>query len=304
MKKRSKTFVYSLTVLVLFTLINSGCSELVKRAGMGITPTPTRGSTTIAIPQMWEMEKRSAYQSYVQQNIQAGKTKVGWQAIFNTKSANEAQKQMLDYAQQLFKSLADAKKLSVLTPAAVYGERGLVENETVLDINVVQYTDGLAHYFVQTQAGAQKHIFLMEPQGTAHELYLMTQDKDGKWRFDLDSSQASELFKQNMLTTIQWITPRQFTQTEWQTLTPDQKNLVQRQYTEIRSNEQPEKVEDALTKGPVWVFMPVIAWEAPLGVQTILIEPGNLTVHIERNARYEVGSLERGQFIMLPISKP
>ncbi len=58
-----------------------------------------------------------------------------------------------------------------------------------------------------------------------------------------------------------------------------------------------------VAKGPTWLTVPVIDWNAKNGTQTIYINPASFDVHVEENSAYLPGKTDRGVMLLLPLGK-
>jgi hypothetical protein len=99
---------------------------------------------------------------------------------------------------------------------------------------------------------------------------------------------------------VQWVTVRLLTQQDKQTLSEEAWTALQEQYAEMNKG---ANLDDALTNGPTWMTVPVIAWNAQNGLQTIYINPSSFDIHIEHNLAYLSGKPERGITLLLPLGK-
>ena len=79
--------------------------------------------------------------------------------------------------------------------------------------------------------------------------------------------------------------------------------MLEGQYADLRSPTQPVTLKAALDKGPAWVFIPVIAWDAQFGKSTGLINPATFALHVEENPAYTPNSTERGILLRLPLGE-
>ena len=103
------------------------------------------------------------------------------------------------------------------------------------------------------------------------------------------------------LQTVQWVTMRLLTPPEKQTLSAEAWMALQAQYAEMNVK---ASLDDTLAKGPTWITIPVIAWNAQNGGQTIFVNPSSFDLFIEQNPSYVSGKTERGITLLLPLGKP
>jgi hypothetical protein len=222
--------------------------------------------------------------------------------VDNTSTVSGAQQQA-QYFQQVFVKTAKDKKIFVLTDKGTLGQRGLNPGESSQKVIAIQYPDGLAAGFVLTHDKTSNHTYFIDPQGAAFELYLFIQSSTGPVIFETNTAKADAVLKSPDLTVAQWITPRKTTSQEFATLSPEVQALLEGLYADLRSPDQPATLKAALDKGPGWVFLPVITWDAQFGKSTGLINPATFALHVEENPAYTPNSTDRSILLRLPLGE-
>jgi hypothetical protein len=224
----------------------------------------------------------------------------GLPTIIDINSPGSGAQQQVDYFRQVLNTVSASKQINVLTQNADYASRALLADETMQNIIVIQYVDSLTTAFILTSEKNGEHIYFIDPQGSAFELYLFAQDNTGTIFFESDPTKAQAILDMPNLTTVQWIAVRQLTSQDQQKLPADAWAYLQAQYAEMNKE---AKLNDAIAKGPVWMTVPVMTWEAQVGPQTIYINPASFDVHLEQNSAYQQGKTDRGVTLLLPLGK-
>jgi len=225
---------------------------------------------------------------------------VGLPTIIDMNSPGSGAQQQVTYFNQVLDTVSKSKQINVLTTTANYASRALLPGETVQNTIVIQYVDSLTTAFALNTEKNGAHTYFIDPQGSAFELYLFAQNSAGIIFFENDPTQAQTILNMPDLTTVQWFTVRQLTLQDKQKLPAEVWTFLQAQYAGINKE---AKLDDAVANGPTWLTVPVIAWSAQNGTQTIYINPSSFDVHVEENSTYLPGKTDRGVMLLLPLGK-
>jgi hypothetical protein len=225
---------------------------------------------------------------------------VGLPTIVDKSSPGSGAQQQVDYFRQVLDTVSASKQINTLTPNADYAMRGLLPGETVQNVIVIQYVDSLTTAFILTSESNGAHTYFIDPQGSVFELYLFAQNNNGTIFFESDPSKAQTILDMPDLTSAQWITVRQLTSQDKTRFSAADWAFLQAQYTEMTKE---VTLDDAVAKGPVWLTVPVMTWDAQHGTQTTYISPASFDVHVEQNSAYLPGKTDRGVTLILPLGK-
>jgi hypothetical protein len=225
---------------------------------------------------------------------------VGVPTIVDVSTPGSGAQQQVSYYKQALDAVSKSKKINVLTQKAEYAKRSLLPGETIQNIIVAHFGDSLTTAFFLSTEKNSSHTYMVDSQGSAFELYLFAQNSAGTTFFESDPAKVQPILDMPDLQTVQWVTMRLLTQPDKQMLPAEAWMALQAQYAETNIE---ASLDDALAKGPTWITVPVIAWNAQNGGQTIFVNPSSFELFIEQNPSYVSGKTERGITLLLPLGK-
>jgi len=295
-------FTRLITILLAVFMVMTPACNVPFKTGVSSTVTVVQeisGSTPQAtfIP---TAEFFTPFQQFVSSLQTRHKAPVGVPTIIDVSSPGSGAQQQVSYYKQVLDAVSKSKKINVLTQKAEYAKRSLLPGETIQNIIVVHFGDSLTTAFFLSTEKNSSHTYMVDSQGSAFELYLFAQNSAGTTFFESDPAKVQSILDMPDLQTVQWVTMRLLSQPDKQKLSAEAWMALQAQYAEMNLE---ASLNDALAKGPTWITVPVITWNAQNGGQTIFVDPSSFDIFIEQNPSYVSGKTERGITLLLPLGK-
>jgi len=302
MRSQKKHLNKLLAVLLAVIMLGIPACNVPFNTGVSFTPTAVREVPVTPPPPTITptAEVLTPLQQFLRSLQPNDLAPVGVPTIVDKSSPGSGAQQQVDYFRQVLDTVSASKQINVLTQNADYATRALLPGETVQNVIVIQYVDSLTTAFILTAEPNGAHTYFIDPQGSVFELYLFAQNNVGTIFFESDPTKAQTILDMPDLTSAQWITVRQLTTQDKTKLSAEAWTYLQGLYTEMTKE---VKLDDAVAKGPTWLTVPVMSWDAQNGTQITYINPESFDVHVELNSAYQPGKTDRGVSLVLPLGK-